>query len=155
MNTRISLVLARPVHINRIANNIREIDRIECGAFGRTPKQSLRIGLARSSQCWTALVNGQPHAMFGVVVESLLGGIGIPWMLGTEEIYDHGRELLMWGRPMINRLHDSSLTLRNVVSSDNHKAIRLLKRWGFTVEERETEIGGVKFRMFFKEPERV
>lgn len=152
MKSGVTIVPAQPVHINRIANNMREIDRVECEAFGRTPKQSLRRGLAASSRCWTALVDGQPHAMFGVVIESALGGLAVPWMLGTDEIYRHPRELLMWGPGIIERLHDSTLTLRNVVSSDNHQAIRLLRRWGFTVAEEQIEVGGVMFRQFFKEP---
>lgn len=90
--------------------------------------------------------------MFGVVVESLLGREGVVWFLGTDEVYRHGRELLMWGPGFINRLHDSSLVLRNIVSSENRRAIRLLERWGFKVSADEQEIGGMKFRQFVKEP---
>jgi len=152
MNTRIRIVPARPVHVNRIANRMREIDERECLAMGRTGKQALRAGIARSIRAWTALVDGQPEAMFGVVIESALGGEAIPWFLGTDEVYRHGRELLMWGPGIIDRLHDSRLTLRNLVSSENRRAIRLLEKWGFEISADEQEIRGIMFRQFTKEP---
>lgn len=152
MNSRVRIVPARFVHINRIANNLREIDRRECEAFGRTPKQSLRLGLASSVNAWTALVDDRPEAMFGVVIESLLGGIATPWFLGTDEVYRHGRELLMWGPGMVARMSDSRTRLRNLVSSENGQAIRLLRRWGFEIADEEQEIGGIMFRAFVKEP---
>lgn len=131
---------------------MREIDALECTAFGKTPKQALRDALARSSIAWTALVDEVPEAMFGVVVESVLGQKGTPWFLGTEAVYRHGKALLSWGPGIILRLHNSNLSLSNVVSSGNVKAIRLLKRWGFEVSDEEVEHGGEKFRMFVKEP---
>lgn len=152
MRSSIRLVIARPVHVNWIANRMREIDARECLAFGKTPKQALRSALAQSSRAWTALVDERPEAMFGVVEESLLSLRGLPWFLGTDEVYRHGRELLMYGPGMIRRLSDSRMTLRNLVSSDNRRAIRLLEKWGFEVAEEEQEHGGVMFRQFVKEP---
>jgi len=153
--SRVRIVPARPVHINRIANNMREIDRRECEAVGRTGKTALRSALATSIQSWTALVDERPEAMFGVVITSAMGGEAVPWFLGTDEVYRHGRELLMWGPGMISRMTDSRMTLRNLVSAENGQAIRLLRKWGFTVEEDEREIGGVMFKVFFKEPHHV
>jgi hypothetical protein len=131
---------------------MRDIDRREAEASGHTAKQALRAGLIRSSHAWTALVNDRPEAMFGVVIESALGGEAVPWFLGTDEVYRHPREMLMWGPGMIDRLHDSRFTLRNLVSSENRRAIRLLKKWGFEVSAHEQEIRGVMFRQFVKEP---
>jgi ribosomal protein S18 acetylase RimI-like enzyme len=44
------------------------------------------------------------------------------------------------------------LTLRNLVSSTNTRAIKLLDRWGFTVSKDEQEINGHLFRAFEREP---
>lgn len=123
--------------------------------MGRSPKQALRAGLMTSSKAWTALVDGQPEAMFGVACVSVLGASGSPWFLGTEEVYRHPREMLMWGPGMIERLSDSSLRLSNLVSARNARAIRLLKKWGFTVHEEEVDVRGVAFRYFDKEPAHV
>jgi hypothetical protein len=147
---RVSVVPAEFKHIGRISRRLRTFDREECEAMGRTPKQALRLALMTSDKAWTALVDGEPEAMFGVVVESALTGEGTPWFLGTNEVYRHGRELLMWGGGFIERLGDSTSRLANVVSARNRPAIRLLKRWGFTVGEEETVIRGVPFLQFEK-----
>lgn len=152
METKVRLVPARHKHINWVANRMRDIDRAECEAFGRSPKAALRTALARSEIAWTALVDDRPEAMFGVVVESVLGRDGRPWFLGTDEVYRHGRELLMWGPALISRLHNSNLILSNLVSTRNSRAIRLLEHWGFTVASEEQEFGGEMFRAFKKEP---
>lgn len=128
---------------------MRAIDAEECLAFGRAPKSALRFSLFSSTKAWTALVDGQPEAMFGVVIESALDREAAPWFLGTDEVYRHGRELLMWGVPMISRLRDSRFSLANLVSIRNAQAIRLLKRWGFVVEENiSVSHGGVEFYRF-------
>ena len=146
----VRLVPAQFKHIGRIARNIRDIDRVECEVLGRDPKHALRHALMNSSKAWTALVDGQPEAMFGVVVHSVLDGEAVPWFLGTDEVYRHGRELLMWGPGLIERLCDSRLTLRNLVSAENSQAIRLLRRWGFTVSKEAVNVRGVDFLPFEK-----
>lgn len=147
---RVGLEPASFRHVARIANRMRATDRAECAAMGRTPRQSLRLGLLTSEKVWTATVDGLPEAMFGVVVDSVLSSEGTVWFLGTDEVYRHARELLTWGPGLVARLHDSSSVLRNVVSSDNTSAIRLLGRWGFTVDEEEVIVRGVPFRRFEK-----
>lgn len=148
MDSRVRVVPATFAHINRIARRVRSFDREECEAMGRTPKEALRIALLTSEHAWTALVDDKPEAMFGVVLESVLTGEATPWFLGTNEVYRHGRELVMWGRGFLSRMGDSTRVLRNVVSTRNRPAIRLLKRWGFTVGDEEIVVRGVSFRQF-------
>lgn len=129
---------------------MRSIDRVECEALGRTPKQALRYSLLNSSKAWTALVDGEAEAMFGVVVSSALTGEASPWFLGSNVVYRHPRALMMWGPGLIERLCDSTMTLRNIVSQDNVQAIRLLKRWGFSVGSDPVSVGGMAFLPFEK-----
>lgn len=152
MGGRIKIVPARYCHVGPIARRMREIDVEECAAFGRTPKQALRMGIAYSEKSWTALVDGRPEAMFGSVVFSILSGEAAPWFLGTDEVYRHGRELLMWGPGLIDRLCDSRMTLRNLVSCRNTRAIRLLRRWGFKIGGEVITSAGVEFFPFEKVP---
>lgn len=128
---------------------MRVIDRIECQAFGHSPKQALRGGLIQSDQAWTALVGGKPAAMFGIVTVSAIEGLGRPWFLGTDAVYRHGREMLGMGPEILSRLLDSFVEARNLVSVGNGRAIRLLERWGFTVEEEAQMIAGTPFREFW------
>ncbi len=144
----VDVVLARPSHVNRIANRMRDVDRRECEAMGHSPKQSLRDGLFNSQKVWTALVDGQPEAMFGLVVNSALTGEGVPWFLGTDEVYKHGKALLSWGPGFVKLIRDSSPRAANVVSADNFKAIRLLGKWGFVVHKEVEHHGGIAFRRF-------
>jgi hypothetical protein len=144
----IDIVPAHRRHIGFLARHMRAIDQAECRAMGREPKAALRHGLLASSRCWTALVTGRPHAMFGVVVESALGGRGVPWFLGTEEVWRHARALLRLGPPILATMHDSSAVLANLVSAGNTRAIRLLERWGFAVDYDTVIVGDLAFRRF-------
>jgi hypothetical protein len=86
----LEIVPARARHIGFLARHMRAVDRRECAAMmGRDPRGSLRHALAASTQAWTALVEGRPHAMFGLVIESALTGRGVPWFLGTDEVWRH------------------------------------------------------------------
>jgi hypothetical protein len=127
------------------------MDRLECGAMGCSPKQGLRASFFASSEAWTALVDGRPNAMFGLVVMSAIGGEALPWMLGTDEIYRHPREMIRWGVPILRRWADSSPHLSGLVSADNARAIRLLRKWGFAIGEDASEMGGVPFVSFIYE----
>jgi ribosomal protein S18 acetylase RimI-like enzyme len=144
----VRIVPAAYSHVNRLARDMRAIDRAECLAMGRTPKQALRHGIMASAWVRTALVDGEPQAMFGVVVESAMTGDGIPWFLGTDAVFRHGRDLIRMGPAILRDMGDSSRMLRNLVSADNAKAIRLLKRWGFTVDPEHVRVGGLPFRRF-------
>ena len=146
--TELRLVPAAYRHVNRLARDMRAIDQTECMAMGRTPKQALRHGIMASAWATTALVNGEPQAMFGLVVDCALTGEGIPWFLGTDEVFRHGRELIRTGPRILGRMGDSTRVLRNLVSADNDRAIRLLRRWGFTIDPEHVRVGGVAFRRF-------
>lgn len=148
MHSRVRLVPAEWRHINAVAGRMRTVDAQECRAMGREPKQALRTAFMTSEKAWTAMVDGKPEAMFGVVVESLIDRVGTPWFLGTDAVYRHGRELLMHGPGILARMGDSSRALRNLVSSRNDRAIRLLRKWGFTVMDDEVTVRGVAFRHF-------
>jgi hypothetical protein len=144
----IRLVPSHPGHVGTIAARMRTIDRQECAAFGHTPKRALRNGLMGSLWSVTAKVDGRAEAMFGLVVESAIDGTGTPWMLGTDEIYRHGRALLRIGPECVARCLDSSRDLSNLVSVANLRAVALLRRWGFTIGEDVQMIGGVAFVQF-------
>jgi len=127
---------------------MRADDVIECAAMGHSPKQALRAGLTASTLCFTALVDGRPEAMFGLVVISALGGEGTPWMLGTDAIYDHPRALLRWGPRFVAAMLASTPVLANMVAVRNGRAVRMLRRWGFDLAKETIPVGGVDFIAF-------
>ncbi len=145
------LVPAEAAHIADLAGRLRAIDRAECAAMGRTGAQALRHGLLASARAWTALIDGEPHAMFGVVVESAATGDAIPWFLGSDKVARHGRLLIRLGPVILARMHRHGRALRNFVSCDNRQAIRLLELWGFFVEPEPVIVRQAAFRRFIRE----
>lgn len=144
----VRIVPARLRHVRRIARAMRDVDRRECAAFGLDPRTALRRGLAGSALCWTALVDGEPEAMFGLVVRSAVAGEGTPWLLGTDRVMAEGRALLALGPGMIAEMRAVTPVLSNRVTVENCRAIRLLRRWGFVVADAAREVGGVMFLPF-------
>lgn len=127
---------------------MRPADVAEVTACGHTPKQALRLGLVGSEWAMTAKVDGKPEAMFGLVVQSAMGGEGAPWFLGTEEVYRHPREMIRMGPVMLRRMLDSTPRLENVVGTFNAPAIRLLRAWGCHIGKEVIMFAGAEFVTF-------
>ena len=140
----VEIVPAHPRHIARIARDMREIDRLECAVSGHSPKAALRAGYRNSVWALTAMVEGKPHAMFGVVALNVVEGSAVPWFLGTDEVYRHGRAMLTRGRQVIALMENTFDSLENHVAAANDKAIRLLRAWGFEIGP-EDERGMCRF----------
>jgi hypothetical protein len=127
---------------------MREADKAECLAFGRTPKDGLRMSLRTSLHALTALdPEGKPLAMFGVTPLNMTHGKGSPWFLGTDGVMDYAFDLMRRGPKIIAWFHETFPIMENLVSKDNRKAISLLKHWGAEFSEGEM-IGGVEFLRF-------
>lgn len=142
------LVAAEPAHVPHLAATMREADRIEVGAIGRTPESALRMGLASSLWALTAIDDGEPLAMLGVCPRNMMAGDGVPWMLGSERIYDRARELVRYGPAIIAEMRSRFERLENVVHIDNVRAIRFLRHFGWSVSEEPETIGGLPFVRF-------
>ena len=59
--------------------------------------------------------------------------------------------MLGYGLSIVARMRQDYSRLENAVSADNDKAIRLLRRWGFTIGTDVTMVGGVPFVQFWSE----
>lgn len=142
------LVSAEPEHIPFLAEHMREADRRECGAWGRNPEQALNRALKSSVWALTAIVDDEPHAMMGVTPLNAIEGIGIPWMLGTERIYDSPRLLLRYGPAIIGEMREQFPTLTNMVAADNDRAKTFIRHFGWEISERQTIVGDVALQRF-------
>lgn len=146
---RCRLVQASLTHIGPLALNMREVDRRECRALGRSPKDALRISLRTSLHALTALdPDGKPLAMFGVYATDLMAGVGSPWFLGRDEVFEYARDLLTLGPRILSWFHDTFDTMENIVSVENVKAIALLRKWGATIGADVVTHRGVEFVTF-------
>lgn len=130
---------------------MRAADVEEAAAFGRAPKEALRVGLQASVLAATAKLDGSPIAMLGLTPISVLEGVGRPWMLGTDEVPRCARALLTEAQAVIGEMHGRFRRLENFVSVGNGPAIRMLQRWGFEVGGKGFDVNGVSFVPFWKE----
>jgi hypothetical protein len=145
----VRIVPARLTHVNRIALNMRAVDRIECEALGRSPKEALRFSLRTSLHAMTAVEDDEtPVAMFGIYPLDAIGGSAIPWFLGTDRVFMHPRELLCSGRRILDWWRSKFPHLENIVAVENEAAIRLLTHWGAEVGGKTEVHRGVSFVPF-------
>jgi hypothetical protein len=147
----VDIVSARLTHTGPLAANLRQIDRQECEALGRTPKDALRGGLRCSLEAFTALEGEIPIAMFGVVPEQLMGGLGRVWLLGSDRVFMNPRALLAFGPWFVEHWLQTFERLENEISVNNEAAIRLLRKWGFSIGGEHSVHGGVAFVNFWRE----
>ena len=147
----VRLVPGLAEHVPELAQRMRAIDRRECEAMGHSAQSALRHGLATGARTWTAMIGGDVHAMFGVVVAPSADSEGIPWFLGSDEVARHARLLIAQGPAILAEMHGHARSLRNFVSAENRQAIRLLEHWGFTVEPALVVMRSVVFHRFIRE----
>lgn len=130
------LVPASLLHVGPLSHRLRDADRRECEALGRKPKDALRMSLRTSLHALTALdEDGKVLAMMGVCSEGLMTGKGVPWFLGSDETLLYGRDLMSRGPKIIRWWLEDFEVMKNIVSSENAMAIKLLRKWG-------AEVGG-------------
>lgn len=121
----------RPCDAEALASRLRQADLHEIAAgSGRDPLEALLNAVRMSVRCWTVEVDGQVEVMFGVG-GSLMGDVGVPWLLGSDAIERHRRAFVRSARHYIPVMLDLFPTLRNMVHADNRVAVTWLKRAGF------------------------
>ncbi len=113
---------------------MRQADRDEVyAASGASPDGALRRAVALSDRVYSARVGGELAAILGVAPISLLAGEGAPWMLGTDLVSSHPRQVLLIGREMVQDWLHRYQRLSNWVDARNTASIRWLARIGFTI----------------------
>ncbi len=127
-----------PEDVSNVANNLREADRTEIlSAFGPCDVAALVTNsVMRSDLIWAGhFYDDQPAAaLFGVTPVSLLGGVGSPWMVGTDEMFRYPGALVALSKRYIQKMAEAYPKLVNYVDERNLRSVRWLKRMGFAVE---------------------
>lgn len=119
-----------------IAADLRAVDVDELWASNRTTgAECMAYGRRYSGETWTGTFDGVPVCMFGAVPASLLGGVGVPWMVGTTALnrMRGQKALLRASRATISGLSARYSVLANLVDARNGAAIRWLRWLGFDV----------------------
>jgi len=127
---------AKEEHIEHIAQHMRSADVLEVEASGVwSPEQALYNGLISSSKVWTALIGDEPILMFGVVPVSVLGGVGSPWLLGTDRVLDIKRQFIKECRHYVDEMLKLYPKLTNYTDCRNTVSHRWLAWLGFELED--------------------
>lgn len=125
-----------------LAPRLREADRRELQAAHNrhmTLQGILERSIAGSSLCWAAEEDGRVVMLFGVAGLSLLSGVpragsvGVPWMVGSDELRHHGKTLVSRGRYYVGKMHEEYAFLMNHVDARNSPSKRWLRRIGFVL----------------------
>lgn len=138
--------------IQFVADNMREADRIEIAAsHGYLPHEALVKGVARSALCSVALIDDVPCAVFGLSIENIATGLGVPWLLGTDLIFKHRRKFVEYTRAGVEDMQNVCPRLTNWVHCDNVQSIRWLKSMGFSFgKPKRVGLNGELFVQFSK-----
>lgn len=136
--------------IEHIAVNMRHADKVEVWAMSRqTPLQSIKEGLAISKYSSIAVIEGEPCAVFGMSVYSVVTGTGVPWLLGTDHAVKHRRVFLKHCTEGIEEMRTVCPNLFNYVHTDNRVSVKWLSHMGFTIDEPVVSgVGGELFHKF-------
>lgn len=148
--TQARLVEATPEHAAAIAADARPADTAELWAQARiTPEQAMRRGIETSVFAFTGMIDETPACMFGVAPASLLGGVGVPWMIAANSIERHQVTFLRACRPVVAEMRRMFPVLVNAVDTRNALAIRWLRWLGFKMlPPRPVGPDGVLFHLF-------
>jgi hypothetical protein len=147
------IISASTDHLFWLANNMAEADADEVYAVGLGPYRALKDSLDRSAVAWTGMVNDEPVCMFGVTPIDILGGIGSPWLLGTDKVKRYGLTFLRLNKQYIPKMLDVFPRLVNFVDVRHEVAIRWLKWLGFEFDPKPIPYGlfGMPFYRFHME----
>lgn len=132
---------AKILDIAELAPKIREQDKIEIfHSHGMTPAEGLKFSLERAQEANSIVSDdGKIIGMFGV--GEFTPNIGIPWLLGTDELPKIAREFIPESRAWIDRVHAHYDVLFNFVYAGNTTSIRWLKWLGFSFIRRIDDFG--------------
>lgn len=121
-----------------------DLEELEAQDIGY-PDVILAESVAVSAECLAFVPNGTVEALFGVADA---GEFGVPWLLGSDELFNQGRLLMTLPRPYLSRWLEKYKLLQNVVHTENIQSIRWLKRLGFTIAS-PVPLGRGTFHPFF------
>jgi hypothetical protein len=134
-----------------LRTRLRVSDQLEiAAASGLDPARALERSFEMSSQVWTGWANGAPFVMFGVATASLLSPVGVPWLLGTDDVEREGHAVAKRSRQYVGEMQGSYTLLENYTDNRHASAHRWLRWCGFQMEEPAPwGVQGLPFRRFW------
>lgn len=117
-----------------LAPRMRQADRNEVWASHRNlPDEALARSLRHSTHAWAGLADGRLVCLWGVCPASLISRVGVPWLLGSDEVETHQVAFLRRSRPALAEMLETYTVLTNWVDARNRVSMRWLRWLGFTL----------------------
>lgn len=113
-----------------------DIDEIE-EALGIEMREALADCQSGSCKASKIVVDGEIVAVFGDAVYSLLGSVGVPWLISTSHVEKHPKAFLKVCKPEVADMLTRHSHLINYVDVRNTRAIRWLEWLGFQMGDPE------------------
>ena len=124
-----------PVSVDDIAEIlpfVRQADIDEISeALGVPMERALRDAITCSLNARKIVAGGKVVAVFGDAVYSVLGSVGVPWLISTVHVEQHARAFLKVCKPEVQGMLTRHRHLLNYVDARNTADIRWLKWLGF------------------------
>ena len=150
---RVELLVPTLQDIEHIAANLRADDVRELQAVygpGVDLLHRLILAVDVSEDVYVAVsAAGEPVALTGVAPVSLLGGLGCPWLLGTEASVRYPRDIVAHGRRLVRKWESRYSCLFNYVDARNTRSIAWLRHIGFSISDAQPHgLQGLPFHRF-------
>jgi GNAT superfamily N-acetyltransferase len=115
------------------AIRLRPGDAREVAAMGLTPLAAFEHSMSRSLWAEAYVIDGEVAAIVGLAVDSILAGIGAPWLLTGRPVDRHPKLFLQQTRRGLARMSAEFPVLVNQVHAEYTGAIRWLRWLGFEI----------------------
>lgn len=130
---KIDTVKAEQKHIDEMKARMRASDMSDCAAISQTGPEAFEWSFKNSHPdlCWSVLADGKPIFAFGCCVNPKKPGVGVVWILGTDDLPLAKEGLISDHNFYIKKMLEHFEKIESVVDVKNEKAIRYAKGCGF------------------------
>lgn len=120
-------------HIKQISPFIREADKKEVFASsGLEIEKALEQSISVDGYHYAGFIDEKLICIFGI---GRIGNIGVPYLIGTDEIEKHKRVVAIHSKGFIDKYKREFDYMVNFVDARNKLAIKWLEWLGFTIHE--------------------
>lgn len=146
------IVEAKLHHVNHVAENLREADRVEASYINKhhTPVDQVKQSAANSSILLAGESGGEAVALAGVV-RTDQDEVGVAWMVTTDWVYDNATTFLRRSGDVLDEMYSAGdwLTFVNLVHTSNLLHERWLTWLGAQWHPKIQKFNGAYFRAFY------
>lgn len=124
------VVPARALHIKPMAEKLRHTHAVEMGRFGFEPRRALHDAVRQSQIARTALVDGSPEAMWGIMGPILAEG-ALVWFVMSDRAAEHPRMIVAEARRQLHDMAQGYSELATTVLPGDQRSMAFATFLGF------------------------